>query len=101
MDLVFYLFYCSLLLMLCGFLGFRKTILLDRKHLVGLFDQYNNGSLNWDDFSLVVNEVHAERMLEPTKRIAIPDRPKEEDYFYANPEECLQQPHDLNTVPFR
>ena len=85
MDLVFYLFYCSLLLMLCRFLGFRKTILLDRKHLVGLFDQYNNGSLNWDEFSLAVNEVHAEWMGEPTKIIAIPDRPKEEDYFYANP----------------
>jgi hypothetical protein len=77
------------------FLGFRKTILLDRKHLVGLFDQYNNGSLNWDEFALSVKEVHAERMGEPTKRIVIPDRPKEEDYFYANPEECLQQPFDL------
>ena len=87
--------------MLCRFLGFRKTILLDRKHLVGLFDQYNNGSLNWDEFSLAVNEVHAEWMGEPTKRIALPDRPKEEGYSYANPEECLQQPHDLNTVPFR
>jgi len=100
MDLVFYLFYYSLLLMLCRFLGFRKTILLDRKHLVGLFDQYNNGSLNWDEFALAVNEVHAERMGEPTKRIAIPNRPKEEDYFYTNPEECLQQPHDLEHSSF-
>lgn len=76
------------------FLGFRKTILLDRKRLVGLLDQYSNGSLNWDEFSLAVKEVHSERMGKPTKRIVIPDRPKEEDYFYANPQECLQQPLD-------
>jgi len=82
------------------FLGFRKTILLDRKRLVGLFDQYNNGSLNWDEFALAVKEVHAERMGEPTKRIVIPDRPKEEDYFYSNPEECLQQPSDLQRSSF-
>eukprot|EP01018_Ginkgo_biloba_P024413 Gb_12518 [translate_table: standard] len=77
------------------FLGFRKTILLDRKHLVELLDQYTNGSLSWDKFSVAVREVHAERMGKPTKRIVIPDRPKEEDYFYANPEECLQQNLEL------
>lgn len=82
------------------FLGFRKTILLDRKRLVGLFDQYKNGSLNWDEFAFSVKEVHAERMGEPTKRIVIPDRPKEEDYFYSNPEECLQQPSDLQRSSF-
>ncbi|XP_057862432.2 rhamnogalacturonan I rhamnosyltransferase 1 [Cryptomeria japonica] len=82
------------------FLGFRKTILLDRKRLVGLLDQYSNGSLNWDEFSLAVKEVHSERMGKPTKRIVIPDRPKEEDYFYANPQECLRQPLDSDHSSF-
>ena len=30
----------------------------------------------------------------PMKRLVIPDRPKEEDYFYSNPEECLQSSED-------
>ncbi|XVF20873.1 hypothetical protein REPUB_Repub12eG0040600 [Reevesia pubescens] len=72
------------------FLGFKKTILLDRKLLVNLIDQYQNGSLSWDEFSLTVKEVHADRMGSPKKRIVILDRPKEEDYFYSNPHECLQ-----------
>ncbi|GLU10888.1 hypothetical protein SLE2022_276650 [Rubroshorea leprosula] len=72
------------------FLGFKKTISVDRKLLVGLVDQYNNGSISWDEFSSIVKEVHANRMGSPKKRNAIPDRPKEEDYFYANPHECLQ-----------
>ncbi|XP_062027034.1 rhamnogalacturonan I rhamnosyltransferase 1-like [Rosa rugosa] len=76
------------------FLGFKKTILLDRRLLVDLIDQYNGGELNWDEFSSAVKEAHAERMGNPTKRLMIQDRPKEEDYFYANPEECLQLSDD-------
>ncbi|THF98570.1 rhamnogalacturonan I rhamnosyltransferase 1-like [Camellia sinensis] len=76
------------------YVGFKKTILLDRKLLVDLIDQYNSGALSWDEFSSAVKEVHADRMGNPTRRLVIPDRPKEEDYFYANPEECLQQPSD-------
>ncbi|KAM3703374.1 hypothetical protein ACB098_04G090100 [Castanea mollissima] len=72
------------------FLGFKKTILLDRRLLVSLIDQYNSGSLSWDEFSSAVKDSHAERMGNPVKRLVIPDRPKEEDYFYANPQECLQ-----------
>lgn len=72
------------------FLGFRKTILLDRKLLVDLIDHYNNGSISWDEFSLSVKEAHGNRMGTPTRRVVIPDRPKEEDYFYSNPQECLQ-----------
>ncbi|KAA8530480.1 hypothetical protein F0562_005189 [Nyssa sinensis] len=74
------------------FLGFKKTILLDRKLLVDLIDQYNNGSLGWDEFSSIVKEAHAGRMGSPKKRIVSLERPKEEDYFYANPQECLQVP---------
>uniref|UniRef100_A0A6N2L301 O-fucosyltransferase family protein n=1 Tax=Salix viminalis TaxID=40686 RepID=A0A6N2L301_SALVM len=72
------------------FLGFKKTISLDRKLLVGLIDQYNKGSLSWDEFSSTVKEAHADRMGSPKTRVVIPDKPKEEDYFYANPQECLQ-----------
>ncbi|GAV81069.1 O-FucT domain-containing protein [Cephalotus follicularis] len=76
------------------FLGFKRTILLDRSLLVDLIDQYTNGSLSWDEFSFAVKEVHENRMGKPSKRVVIPDRPKEEDYFYANPEECLQLSED-------
>ncbi|KAF8389891.1 hypothetical protein HHK36_024409 [Tetracentron sinense] len=71
------------------FLGFKKTILLDRKLLVDLIDQHNNELLTWDEFSSSVKEAHADRMGNSTRRVTIPDRPKEEDYFYANPQECL------------
>ncbi|KAG4173058.1 hypothetical protein ERO13_A11G034300v2 [Gossypium hirsutum] len=73
------------------YLGFKQTILLDRRLLVDLIDQYNNGSLSWIQFSDTVKETHERRRGQPSKRLVIPDRPKEEDYFYANPEECLQQ----------
>ncbi|CAJ1975494.1 unnamed protein product [Sphenostylis stenocarpa] len=77
------------------YLGFKKTILLNRKLLVDLIDQYHNGELNWDEFSSAVKEAHADRMGSATKRLVIPDRPKEEDYFYANPEECLEHSDDM------
>lgn len=77
-------------LLLFRFLGFKKTVLLDRRLLVELIDQYYNGLLSWDDFSTAVKEVHANRMGSPRTRVIIPDKPKEEDYFYANPQECLQ-----------
>ncbi|QCD93832.1 O-fucosyltransferase [Vigna unguiculata] len=72
------------------FLGFKRTILLDRKHLVQLIDRYTNGSLCWDEFSIMVKKTHANRMGNPKRRVIIPDRPKEEDYFYSNPQECFQ-----------
>ncbi|XP_023001047.1 O-fucosyltransferase 34-like [Cucurbita maxima] len=72
------------------YLGFKKTILLDRRLLVDLIDQFDRGILNWDEFSSAVKEAHAGRWGNPTKRLVIPDRPKEEEYFYSNPEECLQ-----------
>ncbi|KAK4393224.1 Rhamnogalacturonan I rhamnosyltransferase 1 [Sesamum angolense] len=70
-------------------LGFKKTILLDRRVLIDLIDRYNSGSMSWDEFSYSVKDAHADRMGSPRKRVMIPDRPKEEDYFYANPQECL------------
>ncbi|KAM0942595.1 putative GDP-fucose protein O-fucosyltransferase [Dioscorea sansibarensis] len=82
------------------FLGFKKTILLDRKLLVDLIDQYQAGSLNWDEFSASVKAAHANRMGMPSRRIVLRDRPKEEDYFYANPQECLAltMPNDRQAV---
>ncbi|XP_010257916.1 PREDICTED: uncharacterized protein At1g04910-like [Nelumbo nucifera] len=77
------------------FLGFKKTILLDRKLLVDLIDQYNDGLLDWNKFSFLVKEAHENRMGSPTRRVVIPDRPKEEDYFYANPQECLGHSDEL------
>lgn len=75
-------------------MGFKKTITLDRKVLVDLIDQYNAGSLGWEDFSSSVKAAHAHRMGGPSRRVLIPDRPKEEDYFYTNPQECLGQADD-------
>ncbi|XP_016488745.1 rhamnogalacturonan I rhamnosyltransferase 1 [Nicotiana tabacum] len=80
------------------YLGYRKTILLDRKLLVDLIDQHNAGSLIWDEFSNSVKEAHAERMGNPMKRLVIPDRPKEEDYFYSNPWECLGPSNEDETL---
>ncbi|GAB4860907.1 Rhamnogalacturonan I rhamnosyltransferase 1 [Ancistrocladus abbreviatus] len=80
------------------YLGFKKTILLDRWLLVDLIDQYNIGHLSWDEFSSAVKEAHAERMGSPGKRLVIPDRPKEEDYFFANPYECLQPDETLSSI---
>ncbi|PNY11004.1 DUF246 domain-containing protein at1g04910-like protein [Trifolium pratense] len=69
--------------------NFRKTILLDRKKLVELVDMHQNGTLKWNEFADAVKQVHETRIVQPTRRKVITDRPKEEDYFYANPYECL------------
>ncbi|PKA61820.1 Uncharacterized protein AXF42_Ash008652 [Apostasia shenzhenica] len=79
--------------------GFQKTILLDRKILVELLDLYQNGELSWDQFRSAVVEVHKNRVGLPTLRKIIPGRPKEEDYFYANPQECLSPPRSSLKKP--
>ncbi|CAI0390428.1 unnamed protein product [Linum tenue] len=76
------------------FLGHRKTILLDRKAIVGLVDRYKNGGLSWEEFSTAVKEAHSDKMGQPTRRLEIPGKPKDEDYFYTNPQECLPQLED-------
>ncbi|KAF2611858.1 hypothetical protein F2Q70_00009522 [Brassica cretica] len=76
------------------FLGFKKTIELNRKFLVNLIDEYYQGMLSWEVFSTTVKSFHATRMGGPKKRLVIPNKPKEEDYFYANPYECLQLLHE-------
>lgn len=73
----------------CRYSNFRKTILLGRKKLVELVDMHQNGTLKWNEFADGVKQVHEKRTVRPTRRTVILDRPKEEDYFYANPHECL------------
>jgi len=70
-------------------LGFKKTIVLDRKVLVNLIDEYKNGSISWKQFSTSVKVAHAERIGKPSTRSVVSGKPKEEDYFYTNPQECL------------
>ncbi|GMY25934.1 rhamnogalacturonan I rhamnosyltransferase 1 [Fagus crenata] len=71
------------------YLGFKKTILLDRKRLVQLVDLHYNRTLSWNEFVDAVRLAHEKRMGQPTHRRVIVDKPKEEDYFYANPQECF------------
>ncbi|KAG6510636.1 hypothetical protein ZIOFF_028664 [Zingiber officinale] len=71
------------------YLDFRKTMLLNRRKLVELLDMHNNKTLPWDDFASSVKRVVDESLGQPTCRKVLTDKPKEEDYFYANPQECL------------
>lgn len=80
------------------YLGFKRTILLDRKNLVGLLDLYQNGTILWDEFESSVHRVHKKRMGRPIRRSVIPDKPKEEDNFYANPQECLCEAPDCDDL---
>lgn len=50
---------------------------------------HHNGTLSWDEFTDAVRLVHEKKTGRPTQRRVIADKPKEEDYFYANPQECL------------
>lgn len=79
-------------------MGFKKTILPDKKLLVDLIDQYNNGTISWNEFSLAVKAGHADKMGNPKTRTVVPGKPKEEDYFYTNPQECLS-PVDYQEEP--
>ncbi|XP_020580964.1 uncharacterized protein At1g04910-like [Phalaenopsis equestris] len=71
------------------YLGFRKSIVLDRRKLVELLDLHANKTLSWSEFSVNVQEIHKNRVGQPSCRKVLVNRPKEEDYFYANPYECL------------
>lgn len=71
------------------YLGFKKSIVLDRRKLVELLDSYTNQTVSWNEFVSAVQLIHENRMGQPAPRKAISDKPKEEDYFYSNPQECL------------
>lgn len=74
------------------YLGYRKSILLDRRELVRLLDLFQNQTLSWEEFADGVRVAHMNKMGQPSPREVIPSKPKEEDYFYANPQECLHNP---------
>ncbi|KAK3222773.1 hypothetical protein Dsin_009798 [Dipteronia sinensis] len=73
------------------YLGYKRSVILDRKVAVELIDAYNYGKINWDEFVRSVKETHEDRWGGPTKRLQVAGKPKEEDYFYTNPQECLPQ----------
>ena len=50
---------------------------------------HHNRTLSWNEFVAAVALVHEKRMGQPTHRRVIVDKPKEEDYFDANPQERL------------
>nr|CAD1839936.1 unnamed protein product [Ananas comosus var. bracteatus] len=54
------------------YVGFRKTILLDKKQLVELLDLLKDGKLSWAEFSAAVKDIHKDRMGQPTRRKVIP-----------------------------
>ncbi|XWS65902.1 hypothetical protein CRYUN_Cryun05aG0153400 [Craigia yunnanensis] len=64
--------------------GFRKTIRPDKINFVKLIDRMDRGLITWDEFSLKVKILHANRT-----GGAVPRRPgnsvKTEESFYANP----------------
>ncbi|KAJ1687121.1 hypothetical protein LUZ63_018511 [Rhynchospora breviuscula] len=69
--------------------GYQKSILLDRRKLVEHLDLYKNKTLSWDEFAKAAQQIHEKSLGQPACRRQIPNKPKEEDYFYANPYECL------------
>ncbi|CAH1417093.1 unnamed protein product [Lactuca virosa] len=71
------------------YLGFKKTIRLDRKELINLIDLHQNGTISWIEFSGAVKMAHGKRIGQPDDRWNVATKPKEEDYFYANPQECF------------
>uniref|UniRef100_A0A0A9CMC8 O-fucosyltransferase family protein n=1 Tax=Arundo donax TaxID=35708 RepID=A0A0A9CMC8_ARUDO len=71
------------------FLGFRRSVVLDRRKLVGLLELYTNKTISWDGFASSVREAHRIRAAQPSCRRKLENKPKEEDYFYSNPHECL------------
>lgn len=52
-------------------------------------DLYKNNTLSWDEFASYVREIHKKSVGQPACRRVVAHKHKEEDYFYANPYECL------------
>ncbi|RWV79288.1 hypothetical protein GW17_00059601 [Ensete ventricosum] len=82
----------------------RKEILLGPSDL-GYFQNHSSQMAALDymvslesDIFIPTYDGNMAKVVEGHRRYfyssVIPDRPKEEDYFYANPQECLQQPPD-------
>ncbi|KAK9123737.1 hypothetical protein Sjap_013339 [Stephania japonica] len=50
------------------FKGYRKTLNPDRKHLVKLVDEMDEGLISWKEVSLEVKKLHSDRQGAPHKR---------------------------------
>ncbi|KAK9102832.1 hypothetical protein Sjap_020086 [Stephania japonica] len=66
------------------FKGYRKTLNPDRKHLVKLVDDMDEGLISWKEVSLEVKKLHSDWQGTPHKRQPGLHR-KTEEAFYANP----------------
>ena len=60
--------------------------------IVEQIDKLKNSTIDMDEFSLEIRQAHENRTGTPFERRQTPGLPKEEDYFYANPLECLCAP---------
>ncbi|KAK9154481.1 hypothetical protein Sjap_001961 [Stephania japonica] len=62
---------------------------ISAERLVDLLDKFQSQTISWEQFSFQVKDMHEHRKGQPGRRTVSPRLPKEEDYFYANPQECL------------
>ncbi|KAK9158722.1 hypothetical protein Scep_005296 [Stephania cephalantha] len=67
-----------------AFQGYRRTLNPDRKRIVNLVDEMDEGLISWKYFSFEVKKLHGDRQGAPHKREPGLHR-KTEEAFYANP----------------